>query len=117
VPRIWKVWIQKNWARITIVVRENVIAHQKMSSHTRRPRISNIHVDVYEREFTRNKACNIVAELGERWTLGADGVFAHRQPAARAVGLGSSSGCARLAENVAAQPKIPAQDKRVSHDF
>jgi hypothetical protein len=32
----------------------------KMSQHARRLRISNIHADVYEWEFTKNKACNIV---------------------------------------------------------
>jgi hypothetical protein len=67
----------------------------KMSSHTRRLRISNIHVDVYEREFTRNKACNIVAELGQHWTertfsLALIGFIANRP--ARAVRLGFSSG-------------------------
>jgi hypothetical protein len=35
------------------VVRENVIAGRRL-------RISIIHADAYEREFTKNKACNIV---------------------------------------------------------
>jgi hypothetical protein len=85
----------------------------KISSHARRLRISNIHIDVHEPELTK-KACKIVTNLW-RNVEGADGASAgtnriHRQPAARAIRPGSWVGRARLAENAAAQPKIPAQD-------
>jgi hypothetical protein len=63
----------------------------------------------YEREFTRNKACNIVAEPGERWTertafaVAPIGFIADRLLERMRQDRGERGG--------------PAQDRRVSHDF